>query len=255
MTKRFLGTEDLDLLMRRHAWNPVDWPNGPFTDYWLLGGSPTIAGATAPNLASDALWTTTTLTVAAGSAADFISSSDKGTMANIAGADTTDLLDSPAIFGDYLHARAAAMIMGKLILPRYLIVDVLATLTTASADEDRSGFGLVEDGGTAGTDADSMAWIYTDAVNFYINSGAAVSSAGAAVDTSPHWFRIAIDKNAATASGLTWYIDGTRQGTLAVQEDEWPASFGAYCHTTNRFALHLVHIYYAWLFPSDNLAT
>jgi hypothetical protein len=102
---------------------------------------------------------------------------------------------------------------------------------------------LVEDGGSIITAAaaDQMAAISSNSTTFEINSGAA-SDAGAASDNAWHKWKI------VTTQGGTheWFIDGTSQGTLAIQANEWPVSFeaGIVATGTNTIGLASVHIYY-----------
>ena len=243
MTLTVLNTRQLESMQRRHV-QSLDWADSVGTDFWLFAGS-AVNGATTFLLSSRG-WTTTSLGLTAGSAADFLSASDKGTPRSILTNAGNDLLQSPVIFGDYTHAKSASMIMGKTDLPRYLIMDVLGAMGTASANETTSGFGLVEDGGTAGTAADGLAWIVSDGTNFKLTSGAD-SDAGAAIDTSPHAWRVILDSGLGTnTDAVEWFIDGTSQGTIDLETDEFPVSFGIFADTTNRPALSVVHIYYAW---------
>lgn len=242
MTVNVLRTIDLERLRRVHI-QAFGWGDELGTDYWLFPG-PGVNGATTKIL-SDVGWTLTSLGITAGSGADFISAADKGTPRTILHNASGDLISSPVVFGDYQHARAASLIMGRTDLPRYLIMDAFAAFTTASANEDTSGFGLIEDGGAITTAGDHMAVIVSDGTNFIARTGAD-SSTGAAVDTNYHWWRILIDRTIGATNGARWYIDGVSQGTFDVQADEWPVHFAAHSLTTNRIALGTTHIFYAW---------
>ena len=140
------------------------------------------------------------------------------------------------MFGGYPHAYAASFFLGQ--LPTSLTLEVYARYSTHTANEPATGFGFVEDGGAPETQVDHFAYIYTDGANFTLESGAA-SDAGAADDGNWHLFKVVI-----TSANVEWFIDGTSQGTIALEADEFPVSFGAYASTTNRFKLGQVHIFY-----------
>ena len=244
MTVRVMNERDWELLRRQHVRNIFDWNDAVGTDFWMQPG-PAIAGATT-FLLSNRGWTTTALSINAGSGADFASAADKGTPRTVSLGASGDLIQGPAVFGDYQHARVAQLLMGEKILPRYLILDAFAAFTTASANETTSGFGLYEDDATISTADDALAVIYSDGTNFGLRSGAD-SDAGAVVDNNYHWWRIVIDRSiSAVTDGVQWYMDGVSQGTIDREADEFPAYFGAHTLTTNRIALGTTHIYYAW---------
>lgn len=226
---------------RVHVLDARDWNRFPGTDYWAsFGPGSTTAGGTGDTLA-DQGWTTTSLVETAGTGADFLASADVGTPTHVLTNAASDLLQSPAVFGDYIHAEQARRFLGY--SPTMLIVEFYAAMTVHSADEVTvTGWGLVEAGGAAGTAADNMAWIGTDATNFWLRS-AADSDIGAADDAVWHLFRIEVSQG--TTDAIEWFIDGTSQGTINLQTDLWPCSFGMFASTTNRPALAWVHIWYA----------
>jgi hypothetical protein len=222
--------------------DPRAWAYTNGTDFLLNGGTTTalITSGTAGQVLSEYGWTTTTLAYVAGSGADYASSADPGVAPHLLLADASDLLASPAIFGSYDHMLAASRILGY--FPTRLVCEVWAAFTTASADEPSSGFGFVEDGGSLITAAaaDQMAVISSNATTFELNSGAA-SDAGAAVDNAWHRWRIVL-----SGSTAEWFMDGTSQGTIALQGDEFPVSFeaGIVAAGTNDIALGDVHLWY-----------
>ena len=120
-----------------------------------------------------------------------------------------------------------------------MVCEVGADWTVASANETQSAFGFLEVGGTSAVANDHMAAVFSNATTFGLRSGAA-SDAGAAVDNAYHVWKIVVN-----STNVTWYIDGTSQGTIALQAELWPVSFFAHTLTTNRFNLGWVHIYYA----------
>lgn len=224
--------------------DPRNWGISPGTDFLMDAGTTTalITSGTAGQVLSEYGWTTTTLAYTAGSAADFASSADRGVPPHVIMADASDLLASPAIFGSYDHMLSASRFLGY--FPTRLCFEVIAAFTTAAADEPSSAFGFVEDGGSVITAAaaDQMACISSNGTNFELNSGAA-SDAGAAIDTAWHTWKVVLDSSTSLAE---WFIDGTSQGTIAIQADEFPVSFeaGIVAAGTNDLGISDVHIWY-----------
>lgn len=227
---------------RVYVVDPREWAFAPGTDFLLGGGTTTalITSGTAGQVLSEFGWTTTTLAYVAGSGADFASSSDPGVAPHFLLADASDLLASPAIFGSYNHVLWAARIMGY--TPTSLNAEVWAAFTTASNNEPSTAFGFVEDGGSVITaaSADQLACISSNGTNFILASGAA-SDAGAAIDTAWHLWKIKI-----TSANCEWFIDGTSQGTIALEADEFPVSFeaGVVAAGANDIALGNVRVWY-----------
>lgn len=247
-----MNRADFEILARRHVTLGSQWGNAMGTDYWLTMNSGFDEAAAASTATTDELaeagWTATSLVNTAGSAADFGSSSDKGTPNHFLTNASADLLSSPAIFGDYAHMQAAAKMLGRQALPKYLIAEFYGAMTVASADEPRSGWGFIEDGGSAATQADQLAYISCNGTNWTLNANAAtpVVLSTTALDTGWHKFTIILNR----ATGLvTAKIDDTLQtqsATLAITNDEFPCKFGFHALTTNRPALGLTHISYDW---------
>ena len=244
-TKAFLP------LARRHVTRGHGWGFEAGTDFWLMP-NPGIdqgiaASATDPNgllgLAAHG-WTATSLVNTAGSGADFGSSADKGTPNHFLTNASGDLLESPAVFGDFAHMEAARRIAGMKGLPRFLVAEFMGSMSVHSADEPRSGWGFVEDGGSVATEADLAAFISSDGTNFQIGANAGTPANGAADDALWHVFEIVLDRNTQLA---TWYIDRVLQtGSVALVADEAPYSFGFHALTTNRPLLAWAHVYYDW---------
>jgi hypothetical protein len=228
---------------RVHVTDPFDWNRAGGTDYWLVFGTEALTSA-AGRLLSDQGWTgvVATFTETAGSAADFISTSDRGAPAHLLTNGSGDILQSPAVFGDYGHAQIAAAILGY--QPTRLVCEFYAAMTVHTANETRSGWGLIVAGGAAGTDADRLAWISTDATNFNISSSAD-SDAGALDDALWTMFKIVVSNAVAAGTDMVeWFINGTSQGTMDLLTDVFPCSFGMAALTTNRPGLAMVHVYY-----------
>ena len=243
-------------LNRQHCRAGGRWAHELATDYWLMmqGGLDIFAAAstaTGDELAENG-WTSTSLVNTAGSGADFMSSSDKGTPSHALTNASADLLKSPSLFADYVHARSAATLAGQSNMPRYLIARWWGAMTVASADEPRSGWGFIEDGGAASVEADQLAWISSDGTNFQIGGNAGTPVNIATVDTSWHEFAIVIAVSTAKAYAFidpTWIGTppiGAALGSIDIQQDEAPYAFGFHALTTNRPALGLTHIYYEW---------
>ena len=160
-----------------------------------------------------------------------------------------DLLLSPAIFADATHARQAAILAGKSILPRFLVCSFFGSMSVNSAAEVRSSWGLFVATATDATvEASQLAVIQSDSANFLLAGAAATMTIGAAVDTSWHNFKIVLAFNGAAAAQVYWYIDGTLQSRTAgvAAQDVFPCKFGFGALTTNRPLLGPVHISYDW---------
>lgn len=223
------------------------------TDYWLqpsgqFDQAAAASTATALELA-EAGWTATSLVNTAGSGADFGSSSDKGTPNHFLTNASGDLLNSPAIFGSYDHMHAASRIMGRQSLPSKLVAEFWGSMTVHSADEPRSGWGFVEDGGSAATEADQLAFISTDGTNFQVGANAGTPVNLTTDDGNWHLFRIELLRVAGkvqVAIDGTYYLTKDSSTTLSITGDEFPAKFGFHALTTNRPALGLTHVFYVW---------
>ena len=247
-------------LARQHVTRGHDWGFRAGTDFWLMlnpgidqgiADSDTDPGAQL-GLAAHG-WTATSLVNTVGSTADFMSGADKGTPHHFLTDASGDLLESPAIFGDYAHAWMASRIAGMLDLPRFLIAEFLGAMTVATADEPRSGWGFIEDGGSVATEADQAAFISTDGTNFQISANAGTPVNGDADDATWHLFKLVMDRVAnvsywymTTTTGVALSRQGGTSATVAITADEAPYSFGFHALTTNRPALGLTHVYYDW---------
>jgi hypothetical protein len=224
------------------------WQNEPGTDFWLTPGptaSEAASTATIEQLVEGG-WTATSLVDTEGSAADFMASADKGVPNHFLTNATADLLESPTVFGNYEHAWQAMRCAGLNSIPKKLVCEFWGAMSVHSADEPRTGWGLIEDGGGVATEADQLAFISSDSSNFQLaaNGGAgALTDAGLADDALWHLFTIEV---ALGPSLCYWYVDGALQGSIAITEDQWPAKFGFHALTTNRPFLGTVHIYYSW---------
>lgn len=239
-------------IMRKHVVSGARWAFEAGTDFWLIPGpdTSTTEDAGSQEQLPEWGWIATSLVDTVGSAADFMSSADVGVpnhwLTNASG----DLLESPSIFGDYSHAFMAQQIAGMATLPKKLICEFWGAMSVHSADEPRTGWGLIEDGGSVATEADQLAFISSDSANFQLaaNGGSGVlTDAGDTDDADWHFFGIELN----LADDLSyWYIDDpartSPQGSVAITADEFPCSFGFHALTTNRPFLGITHIYYEW---------
>ncbi len=211
------------------------WGYAPGTDYWLIPGGEILTAAGI--LLSENGWTTTALALVEGAGADFLSPTDVGVPAHILTDATGDLLRSPPVFGSFLHGKVAGKLLGH--QPSILTLEQDAAFSVASANETTSWFGWVEAGGSPDTADDAMAMIISNGSNFVLRSGAA-SDVGALVDNLWHVWKIVITFGVS----IEWFIDDVSQGTIAIQADLWPVSFGMHTLTTNRVLLGIGHISY-----------
>ena len=227
--------------LRKHALTPQEWGNGAFTDFWIFGTVNGMLTAGNAHELSDYGWTTTALSLTAGTGADFGDSADVGTPGGINFDAASDLLESPEMFGDYAHMRMAQSLLGY--LPTKLIIECYAAIT-GTTNETATGFGFAEAGGSPIVATGAMAMIIKDGTNFVCRSGAD-SDVGALIDSNWHVFKIVVTAG-ATADAIEWFIDGASQGTLDRQTDLWPVSFGGGVQSggANGMVLTWAHIYY-----------
>src|SRR5574343_247194 len=166
-----LSRGDIGALRRVHVTDPLKWAVEVGTDFWIRASANGQGTASGNNLLTDGGWTATSIAAYAdGSAADFMSKDDVGTPGQYTQDAQNDLIKSPAIFGSYDHAHAAAVIMGMNSLPRFLIADVYARFSVVANDEPTSALGFVEDGGSIVTANDSMACISSNGTSWVIQS-------------------------------------------------------------------------------------
>lgn len=227
------------IVNRLHVTDPFLWARSPGTDFWIMAANIVAVAGTFPDDLADYEWTTTSLGLTAGSAADFITSADVGAprtfLTNAAG----DLLQSPVVFGDYAHALLAKQFLGY--LPTKLNMEAYAAFSVGTSNETASCLGFVEDGGSIVTANDALATVFSDGTNFKLRSGAATSGAGALIDTNYHLWKIVVD-----ATNCTLTMDGANSISVATEADEFPVSFGLGCVAAgnNRIQLAWAHIWY-----------
>lgn len=231
---------------RVHVTTPEAWNRAGGTDFWGVWGPESITAAAGSSaLITDSGWTATSLVETAGTGADLLATGDRTAPAHVLTDAASDLLQSPAIFGDYMHGQIAASILGY--QPTKLIAEFGFAFTVNSANETASCIGFVEAGGSIVTANDAMATIFSDGTNFKLRSGAATSTAGDAVSTTWHVGRIQLDNSVAAGTNMaTWAIDGVAQPALNLQTDLFPVSFGfgIVAAGTNRIGHSFIHIFY-----------
>lgn len=244
-----IDASDYEALLRKHVLRPQEWAGSAGTDFWMVTAANGNLTSSVTPLISTYGWTATSLTLQDGSAADFMTSADVGSPGSWVQNAQSDLLKSPAIFGDYAHAHQAMLLLNKKTLPRYLIGDFYAWFSVASANDTTGALGFVEDNGSIVVAADALATFVSDGTNFILRSGAATGTGAVAIDTNPHRFRIVFDRVAALAYG---YVDGVAAGSIAIENDEWPAAVGAGSGgVTNLVQLAQAHIFYAYRVPQE----
>ena len=248
-----LNRADFSHLTRVHVTSGAEWGSRMGTDYWLIlntGQDIAAAASTATEAElAEAGWTATSLVNTGAAGADFISSSDIGAPSHLLTNATGDLLNSPAIFGDYSHAYFAQRMMGRSTLPHMLCAEWFGAMTVHSADEVLSGWGLLEDGGTAATEATQIAWISSDGTNFQIAGDAATPINLTTDDALWHRFTVVLDRRTGLVSAAidgTYYLTPSSTTTLSITADEAPFKFGFGALTTNRPGLGNVHIWYEY---------
>lgn len=244
-------------MTRKHVNAGARWAHEIGTDYWLQPSTALDQFGAASTATGDELpengWVATSLVNTAGSAATFGSSATPGVTPHALTNASADLLKSPVIFGNYAHMRAAADIAGMQALPRFLIARFWGSMSVHSADEPRSGWGFVEDGGSPATEADQAAWISSDSASFQIGCNAGTPADMVADDASWHEFAIVLSVLEQKAYG---YVDPTWRfgsppisdalGSVSLIAAEAPYSFGFHALSTNRPLLGLTHVYYEW---------
>lgn len=224
-----------------------EWSSKVGLEYWAHFGPEAIGVSGDAHELGDYGWAITgTLADVTGSGADLLDPDDKGTPGGINIDTAGDALDSPSVFGDWQHGALVAELVGMRDLPTLLVCDWWGRFA-ANADEDASGVGFVEDGGTGAVANDHLAAISIDGTNFQLRSDTA-AVALAAMDTSQHHFRIKLDQ----ATGLAYgYIDDMDEslGSIALKTDEFPAKFGAGVLATtgtNFPVISAVRVRYGW---------
>lgn len=223
---------------RIHVLRPEDWGTAPGSDFWLVAGNILMDDGAALDLVNYG-WQVSGGVHLVSTGADFLASADVGTTGGIHMDTAGDTVASPEIFGDYPHARMAEAILGA--APTTLNAEFYMRLS-ANNDEQASGAGFWENGATSAfAKGDCMAVVASGGTNFELHSGAA-EDAGSTDNTTAHLFKITF----TFGSTVEWWIDGTSQGTVAIQTDLWPCAFGVNTQGggSNDPVLNWAHVYY-----------
>lgn len=217
------------------------WDDDGGTDFHMWPSLAQISGTGNREDLSDVGWTKANLAFVSGSGADFMTSVDPGIPEHFVCSPASALIQSPDIFGCFVHFRGAAHHLGY--DPTTLTMEAWAQFVTALNDETATGFGFVVAGGSIITEADHVAVIRSDSSVFACRSNVD-ADAGAAIDTSWHLWKIIC--SLGTTDKIEWFIDGASQGTLDLREDMTPMSWGAgnVAGGNNRLNVGPVHIYY-----------
>lgn len=217
------------------------------TDFWLGGDIFGQLNATTAGLGLvDFGWTATSMTTQAPSGADFGSAADIGTPAGIITNAGSDLLQSPSMFGDWVHMEQARYHLG--VFPKYLMLEAYLRFATASNAEATTNYGFCEDGGSIIVNADLIAGLQSDGTNFVLSTGGD-SDAGAVIQTTTLGLRIKIAPG--TSDKVQWWLRTSptggfvSQGTADLTTDEFPCAFGFGQGTSNVIHHHVAHIFYS----------
>ena len=225
---------------RVHVYRPQDWGSAFATDFWMYCHDGDLVAGGGDDLVNHG-WISSGGVYLPNTGADFMSGSPAADIGTIGGyhMDTaSDTLCSPYIFGDYMHQLMFQELMGY--TPSVLTAEFYGRLS-ANADENGSGFGFWENGATSGfAVGDTMAVISSGGTVFELHSGAA-EDAGSTDNTDLHLWKIK-----CTGTTAEWFIDGTSQGTIALQDNLWPVGFGLNTQAagTNDPILCWAHVWY-----------
>ena len=203
---------------RVHIYRPQDWGEGIGTDFWASWGNILMADTLGLDLVANG-WLTSGFSHTVGSAAGMLDSSDVGVTGGINCDVADDYIVSPFIFGDYAHGKMVEAITG--VVPTTISMECYARFSSSGADEQATGFGFVEAGSTGSfAKADANGLVTIGATNFELHTGAAADE-GSAKATTAALFKVVY----TAGSTSEWFIDGTSQGTLAIQGNTWPSAF------------------------------
>ncbi len=225
---------------------PEDWNRSGGTDFWANFGSESLTAAAGSSaLITDSGWTATSMVETAGAGADLIATADRTAPAHILTDAASDLIQSPAVFGDYVHAQIAAKILGY--QPTKLCAEFAFNFTVGTGVETASAIGFVEAGGSIVTANDALATIFSDGTNFKLRSGAATGTAGPLVGAAWRIGKIVLDNTVAAGTAMvTATIDGVAVPAIDCETDLFPVSFGMgiVAAGVNRIGLAWVHVWY-----------
>ncbi len=236
------GLVDGRTVMRHHV-HGADWDDDYGTDYHMAPSAAEISGTGQREDLSDVGWTTTGLAgqYVPGVSADFITEGTLGVPNHYVTNAASDTLQSPDLFGDWVHAQQSGQLLG--FIPTTLTMAAWLAFSVASNNETAVGIGFSDAGGSILTAGDAIAVIHSNGTNFICRSSAD-SDVGAAIDTNWHLWKIVLSMG--TTDAIEWFIDGTSQGTLDLRTGVFPASWGAGVGVglSNRVLIGPAHISY-----------
>ncbi len=231
---------------RVHVFRALDWNRAAGTDYWMIPATndELTAAATNAEILSNVDWTTTTLTHTVGTLGNLLAALSQATSYGPVWTTAAAAAEirSPAIFGGPEQAQMAAMILGY--TPTQLVLEWIARFSVNATGETTSALGFAT--GVITTAGNAVGTIYSDGTNFKVRTSAATSTAGAAVDTNFHRWKIILDSVALTVTG---FMDGAVIGAaagIALTNTLFPTSIAAGNATAgnNRVQPGIAHVYY-----------
>ena len=220
------------------------WDEASGSDFFMEPSASQVSGTGNAQDLSDRGWTTTGLAfVGPTKSASFLDATDLGVPGHFEGDNAGDILQSPALFGDFIHGQQAAHHLG--FDPTTLTFEAHARFSITSASETGTALGFVDADGSIITEADHIAAIHTDGTNFILRSAAPDTDVGALDDELEHLFTIVVSIGSVT-DAIEWFIDGTSQGTIDRLADVWPASvgWGNQGAGTNRIQIGSARVFY-----------
>ncbi len=229
-------------VMRRHI-HAADWDDNFATDYHMLPSVAQITSTGNRESLVDVGWDISGLgsQFVPGVSANFLTEGTLGVPGHFLTNLASDTLQSPDIFGDWVHGKESGDILG--FNPTTLTMEAWLAFSVNGTNETAVGVGFSVAGGSILTAGDAIAVIYSNATNFICRSSAD-SSTGAAIDTAWHEWKIVL--STGTTDAIEWFIDGASQGTLDLRTGVFPASWGAGVGggLNNRVLIGPAHIFY-----------
>ena len=218
------------------------WDDSSGSDFFFEPDAAQISGTGNAEDLSDRGWTATSLAFVAGVSANFLDDGTKGVPSHFLTDAASDLLQSPDLFGDFLHGHQAAHHLGE-TEPSTLTLEMWLTFSVESNNETATCGGFTDAGGSIIVATDAVATIFSDGTNFGCRSSAD-SDLGALADTALHLFKIVISKG--TTDAIEWFIDDVSQGTLNLRTGVFPVSWGVGVVSagSNRILIGPCRIYY-----------
>lgn len=198
------------------------WDDESGSDFFFEPDAAQIAGTGNIEDLSDRGWTTTSLSFVNGTGAKFLDRDNLGVPAHFATNAAGDLLESPEVFGDYVHGHQAGHHLGG--DPTTLTFESWCAFSVHSANETATGLGFFINGGSIVTADNAVAVIHTDGTNFTLRSNAD-SDVGALDDALWHQFKIVITMGSLT-DAIEWFIDDVSQGFIDLRDDAMPVGVG-----------------------------